>query len=204
MSYLRSFAPWIVYALVSGNSASSKQWGALAALAVAVFIVAHQLRSGRRPDALIIEIGSAVFFAALAALAYAAPHSALLGYSAALSSGALAVIAWGSLAIRHPFTLGIARQQVPRELWQQPMFIHANVVITTVWAVSFTAGAAALALVAHAGGGTIARTIVQVAALVIPMVFTIRYTARARARGQHYQAQQKPAQPGGHEEEQAS
>jgi hypothetical protein len=190
MSYLRSFLPWIVYAVISGNSASSKQWGSVAALAVAVFVVLHQLRNGRQPDAQIIEIGSAVFFAALALLAYAAPHSTLLSYSAALSSGALAVIAWGSLAIRRPFTLGIARQQVPREFWQQPLFIRTNVVITTVWAASFTVGAGVLALVAYEGTGVIGRTIVQVVAFVVPMVFTIRYAARARPRADQYRAQQ--------------
>jgi hypothetical protein len=188
MNYLRSFLPWIVYAAVSGNSASSKQWGSVAALIVAVAIVLHQLRSGRRPDALIIEIGSALFFGALAILAGVAAHSSLLTYSAALSSGALAVIAWISLAIRRPFTLGIARQQVPRELWHQPLFIHTNMVITTVWAASFTIGSGVLALVAYEGGGVLWRSIVQVVAIVLPMVFTLRYAERVRARGDRLRA----------------
>lgn len=182
MTYIRTFAPWIIYAVVSGNSATSKQWGALAALAVAALVVGGQRRAGKRFDALIIEVGSAVFFAALAVLAFAAPHSALLGYSAALSSAALAVIAWGSLAIRRPFTLGIAKQSVPSEFWNQPLFIRTNVIITLVWAVSFTLGAGALALVVHAGGGSTVRLIVQVAAFVIPMVFTVRYAAHVRDR----------------------
>jgi len=75
---------------------------------------------GENFDALIIEIGSGIFFAGLVVLAFVAPESVLLGYSTALSSAALAVIAWGSLAIRRPFTLGIAKQTTPRELWAQP------------------------------------------------------------------------------------
>jgi hypothetical protein len=182
MSYLRTFVPWVVYAVIAGESAASKQWGALAALVVAVLGIAHQLTRGQTYDALIIEIGSGVFFAALAAFAYAAPHSGLLDYSTALSSAALGVIAWGSLAIHRPFTLGIAKQSTPREVWDHPLFLRTNVIITLVWATSFTLGAAALAVIIHAGGGNAARDITQVAAFVIPMVFTIRYVATVRAR----------------------
>lgn len=182
MSYLRTFAPWIVYAIISGDSAASKQWGALAALAVTVLVVALQLRRGQTYDALIIEIGSGVFFAALVVLAFVAPRSVLLSYSTALSSAALGAIAWASLAIRRPFTLAIAKQSTPREMWDQPGFLRVNVIITLVWAVSFTLGAAILTVIAHAGGGIVPRSVAQVAAFVIPMVFTVRYVAIVRAR----------------------
>jgi hypothetical protein len=182
VSYLRTFAPWIVYAIIAGDSASSKRWGALAALAVTVVVLVQQHRRGAEADALIIEIGSGVFFVALVTLAFLAPQSGLLSYSAALSSTALGVIAWGSLAIRRPFTLGIARQTTPRELWAEPMFLRVNVIITLVWAVSFTLGAALLAVIVASGGGVVARVVAQVAAFVIPMVFTVRYAAIAQAR----------------------
>ena len=182
MSYLRTFAPWILYALIAGDSVGSKRWGALAALAVTVLVVVRQRIHGDNFDALIIEIGSGIFFVGLVVLAVVAPGSALLGYSAALSSAALAVIAWGSLAIRRPFTLGIAKQSTPQELWAEPGFLRVNVIITLVWAASFTLGAVLLAVVAHAGGGVLPRTIVQVAAFVIPMVFTVRYAAAVRGR----------------------
>jgi len=182
MSYLRTFAPWILYAVIAGDSTASKQWGALAALAMTVLVVVHQRRRGQNYDALIIEIGSGVFFAALVVLVFAAPHSGLLGYSTALSSAALAVIAWGSLAIRRPFTLGIAKQTTPREAWDQPLFLRVNVIITLVWAISFTLGAVLLAVIVHAGGGVGVRSVAQVAAFVIPMVFTVRYAALVRAR----------------------
>jgi hypothetical protein len=181
VSYLRTFAPWIVYAIISGDSAASKQWGALAALAMTVLVVGQQLRRGQTFDALIIEIGSGVFFVALVVLAFAAPASGLLGYSTALSNAALGVIAWGSLAIRRPFTLGIAKQSTPREIWGRPAFLRVNVIITLVWAVSFTLGALVLAAVVHAGGGIAVNVIAQVAALAIPMVFTVRYAAIVRA-----------------------
>jgi hypothetical protein len=57
----------------------------------------------------------------------------------------LGVIAWASLAIRRPFTLGIAKQSTPGELWGRPEFLRVNVIITLVWAVSFTLGALVMA-----------------------------------------------------------
>jgi len=182
MSYLRTFAPWIVYALISGDSPSSKLWGALAGFVASLVVLIDQHRRGSRPDALIIEIGSGVFFAALAAFVFVTPRSGLLDYATALSSAALAVIAWVSLAIHRPFTLGIAKQSTPSTVWDRPLFRRTNVIITTVWAASFTLSALALAVVVRDGEGTLARSVVQVLAFVIPMVFTVRYAAAVRAR----------------------
>lgn len=130
MSYLRTFAPWIVYAVIPS---ADWNWGALAALVVALLVIFQQTRAGRTLDAQMIEIGSAAFFAAITVLAFADPHTALHPYGPALSSAALALIAGASLAAKRPFTLGIARQSTPREYWDQPLFIRTNVIITAVW-----------------------------------------------------------------------
>ncbi|MFE0513876.1 hypothetical protein [Streptomyces sp. NPDC058964] len=180
MSYLRTFLPWIVFAVLpSGNW----QWAALAALVVAVALIAQQVRADTGFDALIIEVGSAVFFAALTVIAFADPHSGVHDYSAALSSGTLAVIAGVSLAIGRPFTLGIARRTTPREVWNLKPFIRTNVIITAVWTAAFALTAVVLALVAHAGDAhSTTATLVQVAGFVVPMVFTVRYVAYVQAK----------------------
>jgi hypothetical protein len=177
VSYLRSFAPWIVFAIVP---ASQWKWAALLALVVSIAGMARQVRSGLPFDAQIIEAGSAVYFAALTVLAFANPKTPVHAYTACLASGALALIACASLAIGKPFTLGIARQSVPREAWDNPLFYRVNVVITTAWAASFVIGCIILAFLAHSS--VLARSTVQVAAFAIPLVFTIRYVDRARAR----------------------
>lgn len=180
MSYLRTFLPWIVFAVIPSGD---WQWGALAALVVAVAIIVEQKRSGAGFDALIIETGSAAYFAALAAIAFADPHSGVHDYSAALSSGVLAVIAGGSLAIGRPFTLGIAKRTTPREMWELKPFIRVNVIITSVWTAAFVLTALALTLEAHAGRGhSTPATLIQIAGFVVPMVFTIRYVAHVQAK----------------------
>jgi hypothetical protein len=195
VSYLRTFLPWIVYAVLAGHTAAAQQRATLAALAVTVLVIAYKVKAGSTFDALIIETGSAVFFAAIAALAFAAPHAGLLTYAAALSSATLAAIAWGSLAARHPFTLGIAKQTTPREVWTQPAFMHSNVIITTIWAASMTVSAVILAVIIHAGADVFLRMAFQILGFVVPMFFTARYVKMVHARAQQATAY---AHPGAH------
>ncbi|MFF2084068.1 hypothetical protein ACFVVM_09845 [Nocardia sp. NPDC058176] len=175
MSYLRIFAPWIVYAVAPG---AYWQWAALAAAVLALTELLVRRRGGAGFDALIIESGTVVFFAGLSVLAFIDPDTALHPYSPALSSAALALIAGTSLAIRQPFTLGIAKQTTPREVWGHPLFVRTGYVLTSVWTASFTVGAVVLALVAHAD--TVLRIAAQALAFAVPMVFTVRYVAHIK------------------------
>ncbi|MGW7102730.1 hypothetical protein [Streptomyces sp. NPDC054838] len=180
MSYVRTFLPWIVFAVFPS---AQWQWGALAGLLVAVVVTVQQRRTGVHLDALIMESGSAAFFAALAVIAFADPRSAVHPYSAALSSATLALIAGASLLVGKPFTLGIAKRTTPREIWGQAAFVRINVVITAVWTVAFAVTAGALAALAHAGHGhSTTGTLVQAAGFVAPMLFTVRYVSAAQAR----------------------
>lgn len=195
MSYVLAFAPWIVYAVVPS---AHWQWGALAALAVTIATTIWGLSRRRPPEALLIEFGSLVFFVAATGYAFADPHTALHPYVPAIANGWLALISWFSLAIRQPFTLGIAKQTTPRESWHQPLFIRTNVIITVVWAIAFTIGAAGIAACAAAGTGRIAVIVVQIASFVVPMVFTLRYVAVIQARVARIRAAQAAdaGQPG--------
>lgn len=177
MSYLRTFLPWIVYAVVPSDY---WQWAAAAALCVSMTEILRKRRGGWSWDSMIIEVGSAIFFAALALTAFIDPTSPLHPYTPAVSSGVLAVIAGLSLATGRPFTLGIAKRQTPREFWDHPGFVRVNRVITSVWTASFVAGCIALALLAHAATAT--RTTTQIAAFVVPTVFTVAYVKRTRTK----------------------
>ncbi|NUR24456.1 MAG: hypothetical protein HOV83_01140 [Catenulispora sp.] len=180
MSYVKTFLPWIIFAVLPNEQ---WKWAALAGLVVAVAVIVQQRQQGAGWDALIIETGSGVFFAVLAVIAFADPHSGVHDYSAALSSGVLALIAGLSLLIGKPFTLGIAKRTTPSEIWGEPLFLRTNVVITAVWTAAFAATAIALAIVAHAGDAhSTAATLLQVAGFVVPMMFTIRYVAAVQAK----------------------
>ena len=179
MNYLRGFIPWIAFAVIS---TAGWQWGALSGLVIGVVLLAGQRRSGVASDALILEISTVVYFAALTALAFAAPNSPLHPYSGVLSFGWLALTAWGTLAVRRPFTLGIARRSTPPEMWHTPVFLRVNVVITSVWAAAFTLTAIAIAICVASGLGSAASITCQVIGFVVPAVFTARYPKIVQAR----------------------
>jgi hypothetical protein len=184
MSYLRIFLPWIVLA-----SFPNKDWqyGALCALAIGVIGIIHRTKSGTPTDALVIDIGSAAYFAALTVLAFSDPQTGLHAYTSCMANGALALIAGVSLLIGKPFTLGIAKLETPREFWDNPLFIRTNVIITAVWAASFVVGCVVLGVIAHSS--VLDRSIVQVLSFVIPMVFTVRYSAYIKAKAEALMAQ---------------
>jgi hypothetical protein len=185
VSYLRAFAPWIAFAVIPS---SQWKWAALFALVVSVVEIVRKTRGGLPLDAQIMELGTAVYFIALTALAFADPHTTLHDYIPAMASGALGVIALGSLLLRKPFTLGIARQSMPREAWDNPLFLRVNMIISAVWAASFVAGCAALAALAHSSA--VGRIVVQTAAFAVPLVFTIRYVDHVRSKARAQDASQ--------------
>jgi hypothetical protein len=179
MSYLRGFVPWIVFGVLS---TVDWRWAAVAALVLGVLLLLRDRLAGVAADAQILDVSTVVYFTGLANLAFAVPHSPLRHYDGALSFGWLALTAWGSLAVRHPFTLGIARRQTPRQYWDLPEFVRINVVITVVWAAAFTLTSIALVGCALAGAPTGLAIGCHVVGLAAPAVFTSVYPARVRAR----------------------
>lgn len=181
MNYLKSFIPWIAFAIVATQF--DWRYSGLVGFVLAGALVLLERRSGHGLDTMIIELSAISFFAVLTVFSFAFPASPLKPYAGALSVGWLALTAWGSLALGRPFTLGIARTMAPREVWDSPLFKRINAVITAVWAVSFTvtavAGAALLHFAPHATALLIA---IKVGGFVVPAVFTVRYTRAARAR----------------------
>ena len=178
MNYLRGFLPWILFSVVSDYD---WRWAALLALVLSVGLMLWDRRAGARIDAQILDIGSIVFFVALAVFAFAVPNSPLRQYDGGLSGVWLALLAWASLALRRPFTMGIARRQTPPEVWSTPRFKHTNVVITLAWTIALSG----TAICAMAGDALNAPFIFRAAYSVIgyggAIWFTRQYVAKIRA-----------------------
>jgi hypothetical protein len=180
MNILRSFLPWIAFSVLS--SIVGWQWGALFALVATIASLVYDRRAGIGLDAQILDLGTFIFFLFATVAGFVAPHSVLGTYDGGLSSVWLAVIAGVSLAVRRPFTAGIAKRQAPREIWNTAGFLRFNMVLTAVWTLSFVVGAAlTIACEIYAAPLPI-RVLCQLVGFVVPMVFTRRYVARRRAR----------------------
>jgi hypothetical protein len=195
-SPLAGLSPWIVFSLVSGED--RLEIAALASLAVATaFFAAGRLR---KQSVKILEVFDMVFFAALAIVIAVASDSAydwLELWSGEVANVALAVFAVGSIAIRFPFTLQYARETTPKELWDNPVFLHVNYVLTWVWAIAFVIGAASGAYgdaVLDDSDNLWTGWVIQTAALIVAAQFTAWYPRRARAEAA-IRAGRQPEEP---------
>ncbi|MBJ7290627.1 hypothetical protein [Williamsia sp.] len=176
MSYLRGFLPFIGFITLSHFG---WQWGAAGAVVLAVAMLVADRRAGASWDTQILAIGSIAFFAVLTPVAFAQPHAAIAAYCGTMSIAWLALVAWASIAIGTPFTMGIARRQVSADVGESPMFRRLNVVITAAWASAFTVSAVlSVVLAGQAGWMTVAASVVT---FVAPILFTRVYVARVRA-----------------------
>jgi hypothetical protein len=176
--YLKSFAPWIAYAV--GSAIGDWRYGAAAGLATGVVVLVQQHR-GRGVE--LLTAVTTAFFAVVLPLAVADPGAGIHQYMAALSLGTLGAAATASLLVRKPFTLAIARQSTPPELWDNPLFLRVNVVITSVWAASFVVTAVVCAALAHQYPDVVPLWVTaQVIGFVVPARFTCTYPDRVRAR----------------------
>jgi hypothetical protein len=134
MGIVLSFAPFIAFALVDRLFGSTA--GLLAGALVSAAWVARDL-VGKRRSPRLLELGSLLLFGGLAIYAaLASPDWSVIGVRLRVDCGLLLIVV-ASLAVRRPFTLQYAREQVPREDWNTPAFLKTNDVISTVWALAF-------------------------------------------------------------------
>lgn len=177
MAILLAFAPFIVFAVVERLFGSGP--GLIAAAIVSLALVLRERLAYRSPK--ILEIGSAILFAGLALYVLLKGASLSIMGTRLLVDAGLFLLVLGSLAIGVPFTLQYAREQVPEEIWQSPLFKRTNVIITAAWALALgliTVVEAVLVFVP--GAPTKLGIALIIAALVAAVKFTGWYPAKVR------------------------
>jgi hypothetical protein len=91
----------------------------------------------RRESVKILEVGTFVLFAALIVYTLvAAPRWTVATVRLAVDAGLFAIVAV-SLAIGRPFTLQYARERVPEQFWDSPIFMAVNRAISSAWGGAF-------------------------------------------------------------------
>jgi hypothetical protein len=179
MNTLLGFAPYIAfYVAISVVTVETSLW---IAAGVALLVACWNWARSGLPK--VLEIGSVVVFAALAAFtaAFHWPWT-LIAVRLAVDSGLLVVVLF-SLAIDRPFSLQYARERAPPEVWNTPLFMSVNRRITWVWAAGFAAMVAAHAAIAFVPGTpSWIDTAVTIVALFGAFRFTARYPDAARRR----------------------
>ena len=134
MGILLAFAPFIAFAVLDRFLGATT--GLVAGALVSAALLARDWLDARRSPK-ILEIGTFILFGAMAAYALVGgPQWSVIGVRLRVDAGLLLIVLV-SLALRQPFTLQYAREQVDRDLWSSPVFIRTNYVITAVWALAF-------------------------------------------------------------------
>ncbi|KRE08021.1 hypothetical protein ASE63_22100 [Bosea sp. Root381] len=168
---LFALAPFVAFA-VSVSALGSIGALLLGAVASALVILPGVVK-GR--SAKILEIGSLVLFAALAAFEYlSGARLSLVGAKFAVDLGLLLIVVL-SMIVGKPFTMQYAKDEVAPELWSSPEFLRKNYVISAVWGVAFLAMVLAeLAMLLWPGLPHQLPILVIVIALVGAFKFTVR------------------------------
>lgn len=196
---LAGLAPWIVYSLVEGEGRLEES--AAVALGIALALLLLGWLRGSRPK--LLEYSDVVFFAALAifvAVASDDTHAWLERWSGEVANIALVAIALGSIAVRQPFTLAYAKEDAPRELWDDPAFLRTNYLITWAWAIAFLVEAASGFygdLVLDDSNNIWTGWIIQTFPLIVAAQFTLWYPRRVEALGAIAQGEEAVVPPVG-------
>lgn len=129
------FIPWILFWVIGGPS--TWETATIAALLASILVLALSVGPGLGLSHLkLLDVATVLFFAAftVAAVVTSRHDSAVLDrYAQAISSGALGIIALGSMVAGHPFTVDYAREQTPRQYWHSPVFRRVNLMLTGAW-----------------------------------------------------------------------
>ena len=178
MGVLLGFLPFLAFAVLS-------LWqGAIVALIAgaavsAGLIVRNRIKGGSLK---ILEAGTFLLFLALAIYAATAGRQlSIIAVRLCVDIGLLAIVV-ASMALRRPFTLQYAKEQVAPEYWTSQRFLKTNYVITGGWAVAFLVMVIAeAAMLAAPDLPRSLGSIVIVAALLGAAWFTKQRSEAARA-----------------------
>lgn len=181
MGILLAFVLFIVFAVLDRYLGST---GAL--IAGAIVSGALIARSWIKPGhpIRILEIGTFILMLLLAIYtAIAANTLSVIGVRLCADTGLLLIVLI-SMAVRRPFTMEYAREQVPAEYWNSPRFVRINYIPTAGWAAAFAAMVVAeIAILVIPGLPTSIGIGAVVAAILGGFVFTDWYPKHMKRGG---------------------
>lgn len=175
-----SFAPWIAFLIISGPTMFRLKLGIIVAAILVVVMGVFRLHRG-----VLLWAGVLFFIYALISVVWMNNMWAIM-HLGILANGTLAAGTWLTTLMGKPFTLDYAKEHTDPSLWDSPVFLKTNYVITSAWGVVFTIGVLnAWLKMQHLGVPHWAFELVQYSFMFGAMFFTNWYTA--------YVKRQRPA-----------
>lgn len=173
--------PWILYwVLVSNNTFEE---AAVAGLVASGIVTAWGLTHGGLKT---LEVGTVAWFAVLTIASFTADERFFADWCFVMSNGALATIVLVSILTGHPFTRQYARDTVPEQFWESPVFLQSTLVISWAWFAAFVVMTASSAVTrSYPDEELWFNWIIPIGAMVGAFKFTGWYPAYLKKTAQH-------------------
>lgn len=133
MIMLRAFLPWIIFYILLHLFSLSVLFSALITLISFIVLCHRDLQRGY-----IMTWLSPIFLLAIILNVQYFHWIVFQQHPAAIFYAALAIVSWGSIILKLPFTLQYSRAGVSQAKWHHPVFLEVNYILSSLWAVIFT------------------------------------------------------------------
>lgn len=138
-----SLIPWVLFTIIAGRAgANFVGWAAVVAAVVTFGIAVKGTRDltpkGTRSSVKVIDVAGVLTFIVMAVLAFTGSHGVrqhIVNYGRGACALVLALVMLGSLLFV-PFTEQYARESVPQEYWDSPVFRAINRQISAAFAIA--------------------------------------------------------------------
>ena len=128
LKFLLGFASWIVFLFLSGNTLASLERALIISFMISIILGYRQLRSG-----FILQWGSVIFFAWCIIMVNCLQNVTVAKNMGIIANGFLASIIWLTILVGKPFTLQYAREDLPKDRWNDPALVQSCRFMAIVW-----------------------------------------------------------------------
>jgi len=128
LKFLLGFASWIIFLFLSGNTLNSLEHALVISFIISIIFGYRQLRSG-----FILQWGSVIFFAWCIIMVNGLQGVTIAKNMGIIANGFLASIIWLTIIIGKPFTLQYAREDLPKNRWNDPGLLQSCRFMAIVW-----------------------------------------------------------------------
>jgi len=135
LKLILAFAPWLAFLFIAHGSLFRLKLGLIIALVLSIGMGIARLHRG-------VSLWVGLVFFTCATLAVIVFNNMwAVKYMGVIASGVLATATWLTVIFRKPFTMDYAKEHTNPSLWNSPMFIKTNMILTSAWGLTFTINA---------------------------------------------------------------
>jgi hypothetical protein len=132
LKLILAFAPWLAFLIIAHGSLFRLKLGLISALVLSIGMGVTRLHRG-----VILWVGL-VFFTCASLAVVVFNNMWAIRYMGITASGVLATATWMTVFFRKPFTMDYAKAHTDPSLWNDPLFIRLNMILTSAWGLTFT------------------------------------------------------------------